>query len=250
MSIPFATPEISKQVVATSASDVTALTSEWFLVFGASTLRVVDELRAETGTLEQRIRHRFASVETTSPGAWTTQTTGRSANGIGTTDIDISATTDQMWAQIALAVRAPSGVAEGQSMIRGFVDTPARIVANRTIEISPEMNSGTYGYLPLCEPVGALGLDGMMFVVKYTGVAGTLLFRPTWRTFATNPELPDAWSDLGSGDQSVTADGNYNSGTLATAPGAGKAFAQPGLKVGGSGTFRGTLRVLVAAKWP
>jgi hypothetical protein len=250
VSLPFSTPELRKQVVAVASSDVTAFTSDWFLIFGASTLRVVDELRAEAGALEQRVRHRFASVDARSPGAWTTQTTGRSANGIGTTDIDVSGTTDQLWCQLALAVRATSGVAEAQSALRGFADVPSRIIAQRTIEVSPEMNSGVYGYLPLCEPLGALDLDGMMFVVKYAGVAGTLLFRPAWRTFAADLDAPDAWTDLGSGDQSVTTDGSWNSGTLTTTPGAAKALFQPGLKLGGSGGFRGGLTVLVAAKWP
>jgi hypothetical protein len=217
------------------------------LAHGVQTLRVLDDLRAVAGTgTTQEIRYRFASVLTNLPGAWTDSSLTRSSNSAGTREIDVSATTDQLWVQVDLAGLVTSGSGEGLSALQVFTEGCGRIIASQTVQWQKTLNSSEVAYIPIGDPVPAMDLSGLMFAIVVTGVAGTITFQPAWRTYSHLLHDPNAWQDLGSSN-SDTGNDTYNSGNLSVSPGTTVSFAQPGLKI--TTAAMATLQVIVSAKY-
>jgi hypothetical protein len=237
-------PRMQKQVWADTTSNRPVIVGPWMLKHGVGTLRFTDEMRAEEGTFTQTLGYRYAQVSTDFPGAWTVTATTRTADGAGTTDIDVSATTDQMWVQAALFGKSGGAMAGALSTIQVQTNADSRIVAARSLDLQAVVNTSEFAYLELGKPFPALGLSSLMFVVQLFGVEGTsVTFRPIWRTFEARLDAPGSWANLDSG-QTVTADTFYNSGSEAVTPGTVQ-FAQVGMKISGT-AGRGTLRATVA----
>ena len=239
------TPLIRKQIWGADDSKRPVIVLPWMLAHGVDTLIVMDEMRAVDGSLSQQVFTRFAEVRTDRPDSWSARGTSRTTNGRGVQAIDISATTDQLWVQVALKASAGAdATAEALSAIQASSDLEGRIIAARNLNIQPVVNSGEGMYIPLAKPHVAAGLTSYMFAVILTGVDGTVTFQPAWRKFTAGLDNPEAWIDLDT-SQSATTDTDYNSGTKAVTPGT-VLYAQPGLKVTSTGG-RATVRVLVSA---
>lgn len=95
-------------------------------------------------------------------------------------------------------------------------------------------------YIPLSDPLPAIGLASFMFVVILEGVSGTVTYQAAYRTYETGKDDAGAWSDLGSSNS--TSD--WNSTVLSVTPGT-KLYAQPGLKITSTGG-RATAHVMVS----
>jgi hypothetical protein len=209
---------------------------------------VTDEMRGEFGSLSQQVYYRFYSVDTRNPGSWNAGGTPRTTDGGDVQDIDISATTDQMWVQVALRGKVASGSeAEALSAIQAGADADPSVIAARRFTLNPTTNSAKDTYLPLAAPQGAAGLSSMMFGMKVTGLDGTTVkLRPAYRAFTSDVQAPGPWNDLDS-LQTLSTETLYNSGTLSPALGT-VMFWQPGLKIVGNDA-RATVQVMVVAVW-
>lgn len=237
-------PRITAQTWADTTSNRPVLVYPPMLKFGVGTLRVTDEMRAEDGTYTQTLAYRFCQVTTDRPGAWNVTANTRIVDGVGTTDIDVSGTTDQMWVQVALMGKSGGAMAGAFSALQVQTSGSSRIIAARTIDLQAIANSGEALYLPLSAPFEALDLQSMMFAAQIYGLESTsLTFQPIWRTFDARLDSPNAWNTLDS-SQNVSSNTFYNSGTETTAPGTTQ-YAQPGIKISGTG-IRGTMKIQVA----
>lgn len=242
-------PAVRREIDALSTSYASVIELPWMLAAGSTILRVIDEMRQESGGLTQAPRYRFASVRTSEPGAWSTGT-ARSANGIGVTDVDVSATINQMWIQAALAAKYAGSVASAYSMIQASVDSGS-VLLSQTVEVPATILAEQDVYIPLGAPVAAMGLTKLMFATTVSGVTGTVAFQPAWRVFQADKDNPSAWVDLGSVKSTVAAT-SHNFGLLSTTTTANMWF-QPGIRIdGGSSSAndgRGTIKIVVAAKF-
>lgn len=248
MSAPHLSRRASRQVVALSTTYSTGITLPWTLIYGESKVRTMLELGAVTGNLGAKVGFRTAEVRTDAPDAWSTiEGTVRSADGAFVQDLDVSAVTGKLWVQFRTGVALTGGTAaEAWARYRIVTRRNAVLLATRTIEVQPTVNSQGDAYVPVGRPSAALGVAGLMFAFVYSGAAGSLTYGPAHRTFDANDLSPSAWTDLAT-YPAITGDEMRNSGDRAISPGL-KGFIQPGVKISGPAA-RGTLRVLVAARY-
>lgn len=240
------TPKLVKQTSAQSSANLPVLLGPWMLKHGVGTLRITDGMRARSGNYVTTLGHRFAQYKTDLPGDWVVSTNTRSANGLGTRDVDVSATTDQLWVQAALFGKSTDGLAgTAQTSLQLSTDGNPRIIAAATFDVQAYINSGEAAWVAVGPQVGAFNISGLMFVAVVVGVGGTVMLQPAWRKWVDGYESPDAWSTLDS-EQTITGNTNYNSGNEAISPGTSQ-LIQPGLKLGGAGG-RGTVNIIVVAK--
>ena len=228
----------------------TKLVTPWMLMYGASQLRATEEIRAITTHYGQQVVYRTAAVRTDFPSAWSPSGNNRTANGIHIANIDVSATTDQMWLQAGIQSKGDNAgsAAEGEAWCRlkTSLDRTGRIVVAQTVHVQPAVNSSEAAYVPLGRPIPAQDLVGFMGAFIVTSVSGTLAYGLSYRTFEADPSSPDSWTDLQS-YTGVTSDETQNTGHEAVTPGT-KLLAQPGLKFSGTDA-RATIQVVVAARW-
>jgi hypothetical protein len=239
-----------KNLVATSnANSTTAMTLPWMILFGASTLRAWMEFRQITANMRLKFRYRTAAVTPKRPGAWTTSTVERSANGQIVEDTTVSGITDQLWVQVAIAsATASSGqVGEVTAALQAQLDGEAAIVAGGGVQVEPSVNASQNAYYPIGGLFSALGLAGVMVALIVTGVSGTLDYGIAIRYFDGDENEPGAWTDLVNWT-GITADEFRNSGDQATTPGT-KMFAQLGIKVPAGTNPRATIKAIAAARW-
>ena len=243
MKNPQLVPVVTGQVECESTSQVTLLLSQWMLAAGTTAIDAVMELRALTGSFSGAMRVRFAAVSTQRPGAWGTATTARTTADVWPERFDVSATTDQLWVQVGLVGSASSGVAECLARLQAAGLGNGVMLAEQVVEVEPDTNAGNYTYVPLGKLFPQGGLSKVMYAVVFSGVSGTITYRPVYRQFKGNPEIPEAWTDLGTGDSTRTTDGDLNSGLLAVTPTSGYLLGQLGIKY--QGAARGTMRIIV-----
>ena len=235
---------VEDQVEVDSTSAVTLLKSPWMLACGTTSLFAAMELRGISGSFNGQLRIRYASVSTQRPGAWGTATTPKTTNDVHPEPFDTSATTNQLWVQVGMAGYATAGVAECFARLQAAAQGNGMILAQQTVEVNPDTNVGQYQYVALGNPFAQVGITKLMYAVVFSGVSGTITHRPVYRQFKGNLDLPEAWVDLGTTDQTQSTDGDVNSGHVAVTPTSGYLFGQPGIKY--QGTARGTLKIVVA----
>jgi hypothetical protein len=248
MKIPQVARMVSGQVVADSSNFATVLTTDWMLAAGGSALTLLQEIRRLTGagSLTSAVRHRFAAVSTERPGTWTTSANERTSADIYGEEVSLTGTTDQMWVQIGLAAKTASGVSECLAKVGGSVQGNGTLVATQTVQVTPINNSGQYVYVPLGKMFPHTGLTKLMYAIVFSGVSGTITYRPVFREIGFNPDYPTDWSNLASADQTETGNNDVNLNTSMTfSPTAGRMYGQAGIKF--SGDARGTLKIAVAA---
>lgn len=245
---PQITPIVSGQVVADSTNYATALVTDWMLAAGGTTLTAMQEIRRLTGagTLTSVVAYRFASVSTERPGNWNNSANERTSADVYGEDISLSGTTDQMWVQLGLRIKNTSGVAECFAKLQAEVLGTGRIVAVQTVDIAPIANSGTSVNVALGKPFGHTGINKLMYAVTFSGVSGTITWRPQYREIKGNPDYPGNWTNLASADQTQSTDDDVNlNSSMTISRTAGYMFAQAGIKF--SGDARGTAKIVVAA---
>ena len=255
---PNTSPALRSQIRSEGTNYTTVLTLPWMLAFGTSTLRVVDEMRGEDGTLLQVVRYRFAETLKSRPGAWNDSGTSRSSDGIGVQDFDISETTDQMWVQVGLAAKATSGAAEALSMLQAAADSEGKTVANRKLQIQPRLNDGKTMVIPLCDPLPAVGFSDMIYAINLYGLNGDITIQAAFRTFDADTIIPNSWSTSGISSENVSVDSATATEKVATlgkmTPTLGTSpkpmYVQPGLQITSTDDdLRCMIEVTVAAKW-
>jgi hypothetical protein len=235
-----------QQVQCTSTTPATLLVTQWMLAAGTTAIDAVMEVRAPSPTaasFNAAMRVRFASVSTQRPGAWGTATTTRSSADVWPERFDVSATTDQAWVQVGLVGNASAAQAEALVRLQAAAQGGGAVLAEQVVQVEPDTNSGSYTVVALGNPFAQLGISKVMYAVVFSGVTGTVTYRPVYRQFKGNPELPEAWGDLGTGDSTRTTDGDLNSGLISVSPTSGYLLGQAGLKY--TGTARGTLKTMV-----
>ncbi len=149
-----------------------------------------------------------------------------------------------MWIQVALGGYYTTGIAEVFVRMQSQVQGKGVLVATEVVEVNPNTNSGQSSIVSLGKRFPQIGITKLMFAYIFKGVSGTITYRPVHREFKGDPELPAFWSNLGAGDNTVSADSTANSGQLTVSPTAGYMFGQAGLKF--SGDAKGTITVMVA----
>jgi hypothetical protein len=82
------------------------------------------------------------------------------------------------------------------------------LVAVDVIEVQATTNSGESQYVPVGKRFPQLGLTKLMFGFVFSGVSGTIAYRPAWREYKGDPDLPSDWTALGSGDSTRNTDGS------------------------------------------
>lgn len=240
MTVPRMTRRMARQVGSTSTDYTTAFVTPWMLVVGATTFRVSDEARGVSGGYRHKVRWRTADILAGLPGAWTDSTNVRTSDGISSEDFTIS--TGKLWVQAGLAVSSSTGAGEAYAAIQASCSSKGQIVGSARIQVEPTLNSSQVAYYPIPGVSGQLGVTGLLFAFRATGVGGTLDFTAAARTFDSQ-DAPGSWVDWSGTPFSLTADGVCSTG-LFTATDSGKMFAQGGLKVTSAG--RGTIDVVVA----
>jgi hypothetical protein len=235
-------PFLQEQITASATGDVTTLLTGWMPGFGASSLRIMDEIQGLSGSYRQKVQWRTADVSTDYPNAWNLSSTYRTANGV--TVEDFSPTAGKMWIQagIASSVTTSSTVGEALASLRASTNSNGSIVAAGAVNINPDLNTSQSAYFPIGEVFPALGANNFLFAFIVSGVSGTLTFQPALRGMDTEEE-PSAWTDQGSAHNS-TANERWSSGTITPTP-VTKLLAQAGVKVTSTGA-RGMIHVLVA----
>ncbi len=241
-------PQLSKlvqdQIVADSTTATTGLTSEFLLAAGAAQLVAAFEQRALTGSWNGAARIRYAAVSTQRPGAWGTPSTPKATANVFGATFDTSGTTDQMWVQVGFVGNASSGVAECLGRLQAAVAGNGMLLASQTVEVTPDTNTPAYTFVALGKAFALPGLTKVMMGITFSGVTGSIVWRPVIRPIVGNVEFPGAWADLGAGDTTTTADGDVNTGQLTYAAPTDTLLGQVGIKY--QGTARGTLKILVA----
>ena len=248
--MPRITEKVQGNLAATTNSGfTTVLTTGWILLYGATTLRTWLELLASTASFRARIRYRTADVTTSRPNAWVTSTTDRSTSAEIVEDFAVTAITDKLWIQVAVAdATASTGqIGEASAVLQGMVDGNSAMVTAGTIQIEPVVNASQNAYYPLGGKFGALGLAGVMAGFVVNGVSGTLDYGLAIRYYDGDDLTPGAWVDLVN-YTGVTANEFRNTGNQATTPGT-KMFAQLGVKVPAGTNPVASIQVLGAARW-
>jgi hypothetical protein len=239
-------PLVEDQVEVDSTTPVTVLKTEWMLAAGVTAGSCAMEVRAITGSFAGAARARFAVASMQRPGPWGTATTPvRTTAGVWPEAFDFSTTTDQMWVQFGLAGAATAGAAECLARLQAQVQGGGQLVATQTVLVNADTNAGSFTYIPLGKPFAQLGASKLMYAIVWSGFSGIITWRPVYRQFKGNLELPETWGDLGAADAPVSTDGDTNTGLLAISPSAGYMFGQPGIRY--SGTARGSLKLIVAS---
>jgi hypothetical protein len=206
MKNPQLVPVVTGQVDCDSTTAVTLLVSAWMLAAGTTAIDAVMELRALAGAFSGAMRVRFAAVSTQRPGAWGTPTTARTTADVWPERFDVSATTDQLWVQVGLVGSASSGAAECLARLQAAALGNGMMLAEQVVQVEPDTNAGAYTTVALGKLFPQGGLSKVMYGVVFSGVTGTITYRPVYRQFKGNPELPEAWSDLGAGDSTRSTD--------------------------------------------
>lgn len=248
MKKPQLTRLVSGQVVSDSAAFATALTTDWILAAGGTTLTIGQEIRqlVGAGTMTTAARHRFASVSTQRPGAWVTSASDRTVAGIYSEDVTISGITDQMWLQVGLAVKTASGVSECLGKVQGSVQGNGALVAVQTVEVTPINTAGQFVYVPLGQRFPQTGISKIMYAITFTGVSGTITYRPVYREVEAESDFALNWVDLAAGNQTQAGQGDVNlNASMTVTRTAGFMFGQAGIRF--QGDARGTLQIAVAA---
>ena len=242
-----------RQVVVNSQTISTGYTTPWLLMSGGGTLRLAGYLTNVTTNLRAKVGWRKAVVRTDVLGsgasAWTDSSTVLN-NGAGTADIDfcedfdLSTGTSSMWVQGRLGVYGnAAGLLELYGNINGEMRTKSVLVAARTFNLEPSINTGEVGYLPCCPPHGALGLSAYAFAFIVDGLnGGSFAYGAGARTFKYDNITPNTWESL-STYTSVSAAENRYSGNLSPTVGT-NLLIQPGIRFGAL-TTPVTVRVLV-----
>ncbi len=244
MTIPRITRQLTAQLGSTDTAYRTMLTTPWMLLVGSDSLRVTTSIEARSGGYRHPARYRTADVSTRFPSAWTDSSNVRSTEDCWAEDFS-SITAGPLWVQAGLAVSSSSGAGEALASLQASTSSAGQIVAARTLQIEPTLNSGAAAYIPLGRWVPQLGVTGVTWAIWATGVTGTLSVRAAGRV-CDRPELPGSWVDFGSDDTDITTDGAAPNLVYTVTDGGG-AFIQPALKI--HSVARGTLNVLVAMKF-
>ncbi len=246
MKIPQQSKVVSGQISADATTASTKLVTEWMLAAGGAGLILGLDQRqlSGAGAWTGYLRWRFAKARTDQPEGWSTSTTARTTADGFVELVDISGTTDMLWLQGALSGQASGGAAELFARLQAQVDGKGVVLGSLTTDIQPVTNSGQSQYIPVPGRFPSGGLTKLMFAYVFSGVSGTITYRPVWRESKLDADYPANWSPLGSADVNRTTDGFDNSGQLAAVPTSGYSHGQAGLRV--SGDARGRIEIIVA----
>lgn len=159
---------VSGRLTADSTTLQTWLVSPWMLLYGSSSVRIGAQLGGMTSLMRGAARWRTSDVRTDLPNAWSDSVNERSANGTYAEDADLSASTSALWVQVALGGRVSSaGVGEAEAVLRWSTKDLGVLVASRSVDVQPFVNSGEVAIVPLGR-APALSTAGVMgaFVVS------------------------------------------------------------------------------------
>ena len=240
------TRPVRGQLSPTSSNYSTGLVTPAMLMYGATTLRALGELRAVSATFGGKLGYRTSAVLNDRPDAWTDSGTVRSTADNFAEDFSLTAITGKLWIQARWAGAASSGAAEALASVSAMVDAEQTPLALARVEVEPVTNSSQTGYVVVGGRVAALGLAGVMAGVRLTGASGTLTYGLAMRTYKAEGADPSTWTDLAT-YSNITADELRKSGDLAVTPGT-NGLVEFAIKVSGTDA-RGTLDLLLAGRW-
>jgi hypothetical protein len=237
------TPLVSDQCVVDSTANETLLVTSWLPCVGGVTLAVTGELQAVegAGTVTAALRYRTALVSTKRPGSWSSPGTGQSAAGQWSSTWTLADTNAQLWVQYGMVGKYATAPMEVLASLQGSVAGSSAVVVTERIQVEPTANSGTYVVKGLGKRFPILGATYAVFGIVFSGVSGTITWRPVARQFQGNEDNPGDWVDLAA-NQTQSAAGDVNLGRLALSPTAGWLFGQLGIKF--QGDARGTMDVV------
>jgi hypothetical protein len=243
---PQLVPAVMGQVSTSSTGPVSTMVTSWMLKAGTNLLDGALELQAVTGAVSAAMRVRYAKANTQRPGTWGVASAAQTTAGVGTARFDLSGVTDQLWVQLGMVLTGAAIGAECFARLQAAAQGNGMVLAQQLVEVEPDTNTGSYTYVGLGKPFAQLGLTKLMYGITFSGVSGSIVYRPVYRQIKGNVDSPENWADQGAGDGTQSVDGDTNSGELVLAPVVTPGFllGQAGIKY--TGAARGTMRIVVA----